>query len=394
MQQLGLRENIILGLIILLGGGLFSVGATTYKQGELLTKKKIFETVSQSIKNDSDTLKKYFSNVEKDILLIAGGANPLTDRSDTTTTGQWQRQLQTISKTLLSHNPSYYRIRYLDINGNELSRVQTTASGGIKTASQDELQNKGTYDYFKKTLTLNSGGFYYSDISLNRENNVIEVPFKPVLRIGTPVFDDTGTVSGAVVFNIAANKLFEEIQSSVTDTKKYVLNSNGDFLSHHDPSKTFGFDLGMNYKINEAMPELSYDILTSSSNSSVVKHYGADKSLRAFTKIFFDRNDKSRYWTLIHELSDENAFGDLYKTTETMIVTGLAVTGFFILLIISFITKNLIYPIINLSEAAEMVSHGDLEVKVKTSPINDELGLLLKNFNNMTNQLYEDKIVE
>jgi len=90
--------------------------------------------------------------------------------------------------TLSSHREIYDQVRYLDQTGLEVVRVNFN-SGSPAIVPTQKLQNKGERYYFKESFALNKGQIFISPLDLNIENGKIETPFKPMIRLAVPVFD-------------------------------------------------------------------------------------------------------------------------------------------------------------------------------------------------------------
>ena len=144
----------------------------------------------------------------------------------------------------------YDQIRFIDLNGNEIIRINYTDQGGL-IVPQNELQNKKDRYYFSESITLNKYGIFISPLDLNVEHGEIEMPHKPIVRIAIPVFTDTGEVFGIIILNYLAQDMlntFQEIaQNNLGDIA--LVNSDGYWLSSKDSSLAFNFmfpDLEMN----------------------------------------------------------------------------------------------------------------------------------------------------
>src|SRR5713226_908164 len=96
----------------------------------------------------------------------------------------------------------YDQIRYLGADGMEQIRVNYN-DGAPAPVLDDDLQPKGGRYYFRQTMLLSRDEVFVSPFDLNEEHGKIEEPYKPVIRIATPVFDnsDRRTLSGIVVLN-------------------------------------------------------------------------------------------------------------------------------------------------------------------------------------------------
>ncbi|RAI17248.1 cache domain-containing protein, partial [Afifella marina] len=82
-------------------------------------------------------------------------------------------------------------------------------------------------------------------IDLNREHGAVEIPKKPVLRVGTPIYDETGRAFGLIVLNIDMRPVLAKLPTNFASGRTfYVTNERGDYLVHPDAEKTFAFDFG------------------------------------------------------------------------------------------------------------------------------------------------------
>jgi len=87
------------------------------------------------------------------------------------------------------------QIRYLDDSGMEIVRVNYNKGNPVNVPAE-RLQFKGNRYYFKETISLNKGEVFVSPLDLNIEHGKIELPLKPMIRFGTPVFDGYGKKKG------------------------------------------------------------------------------------------------------------------------------------------------------------------------------------------------------
>lgn len=154
-------------------------------------------------------------------------------------------QAQALLQAFSEASEQYDQIRWIDESGLERVRVNRVASG-VEVVPLDQLQSKSQRYYVKEGLALSVGEFYFSKLDLNIEKGVIEQPLKPILRIATPIDSGGSSVQGLVVLNFAANPLLEELQNIGTRVNVAIslLNQEGYWLSHKDPSWNWGFMFG------------------------------------------------------------------------------------------------------------------------------------------------------
>jgi hypothetical protein len=136
----------------------------------------------------------------------------------------------------------YDQIRLLDKDGMEVIRVDYKDGEAISTPPS-ELQNKGSRYYFKDTIKLGLGDIFVSQLDLNVENGEVQVPRKPVMRIGTPVFDGNRRKVGIVLLNYLGAEFLGNIKRNHIGSlsELLVLNREGYYLIAHRTDDEWGF---------------------------------------------------------------------------------------------------------------------------------------------------------
>jgi len=176
----------------------------------------------------------------------------------------------------------YDQIRYIDTNGREVVRVNF--NGGIPISVPNELlQKKKERYYFSETLKLGKGEIYWSPFDLNVENNVIEKPIKPTIRIGTPVFNRKGIKTGIVLLNYYGNALINELITTGTNLSGdlMLLNKDGFWLISPDKKDEWGFMLNKKKSFASRYPQ-EWKII----NQSDQGQFYSDNGLFTFTTTY------------------------------------------------------------------------------------------------------------
>ncbi|MEW8013162.1 MAG: diguanylate cyclase [Candidatus Thiodiazotropha sp.] len=158
---------------------------------------------------------------------------------------------------------SFDQVRYLDANGQE--RVRVNYNNGTPTlVRQDRLQNKAGRYYFNDTFELSRGTLFVSPLDLNIERGEIERPLKPMIRIGTPVFDAQGDKRGIVLVNYFGQELLDSLRSSARGTAGEVmmLNRDGYWLLAPDPKDEWGFMFKNEHRFSNTYPNAWESIKT------------------------------------------------------------------------------------------------------------------------------------
>ncbi|MBN2755042.1 MAG: hypothetical protein JXR81_09330 [Candidatus Goldbacteria bacterium] len=143
--------------------------------------------------------------------------------------------------TFAAEKGKYDQIRFIDNNGMEVIRVNY-GSGKPYVVPEKDLQNKKGRYYFSDVIGLKIGEVFVSPLDLNIEYKEIEKPLKPMIRFGTPVFDENGEKTGIVLINYFGSLIFEEVRHEhQSNAKLYMLNRDGYWLFGYDDEKAWGF---------------------------------------------------------------------------------------------------------------------------------------------------------
>jgi two-component system sensor histidine kinase EvgS len=155
-------------------------------------------------------------------------------------------QLEKYFLVLARETRRYDQIRYLDANGQEVVRINYQ-NGRPTITPRQQLQNKANRYYFSDTFKLKQGEVFISPLDLNVEHGNIEVPYKPMLRYGTPVFDGAGRKKGVILLNYLGSKLLQNFKSVMQNGMSHsvmLLNRDGYWLSADNREDEWGFMLG------------------------------------------------------------------------------------------------------------------------------------------------------
>lgn len=141
-----------------------------------------------------------------------------------------------------THRRIYDQIRYLDADGDEKIRININEKGGYIVPGKD-LQNKKDRYYFTETVKLNEESVYVSPLDLNIEQGKIEIPYKPMIRLSTPIYDEKGNLQGIIVLNYLADDMLSGFRDLANNSQGEIilLNANGYRLSSSNPENDWNF---------------------------------------------------------------------------------------------------------------------------------------------------------
>lgn len=291
-------------------------------------------------------------------------------------------------KNVAEHDENIFQIRYIDGQGQEILKV-VSESGLVTIIPDNELQNKSDRSYFKSTIGIEGRKIWVSDIELNEEHGIIEVPHKSVIRFSTPVFASSGITSGILIINIDTSIELEKIMNS-SKGKITIVDDSGEFKIDSDSSKLFSSQVGTDFNIFTEQPELHENL---KKFNSLVWHDQEDTEFRLWTKLYYNPSDPERFWVILNQIPDHE-YLDL--VTNLQIINGtisLVVTSIIVLAVFMF-SRNLSRPIEELTVTSQKLARGDYNIKITEHKTTDEISQLTQSFNVMLDSLKKKEFLE
>ena len=138
-------------------------------------------------------------------------------------------------------HPLFYKISWIDDQGKELLVVKNI-KGQVNLANKNELDNQSNQFFFRQSVNLEEGEVFVSPLELEAEHGKIVEPYLPIIRISTPIFDDTHR-HGMLVISLNALDLLSKVNSDLTPPKleSMLLNKEGYWLKNDHPENEWGF---------------------------------------------------------------------------------------------------------------------------------------------------------
>jgi len=386
--KLGLRGKSALILGALISFALIATNLANYWQSRSFAENEVMELeqskssvfkreIEISLRNHNQNLLS-LHDLPPISAIIRARANNGIDPQSGDTIQEWRQRLTVIFSAFLVSHPEYLQIRYIDVVGNELVRIERARSDEILVIVGDKLQSKSDSIYVKETVKLKAGETYYSNVTLSREDGVIQVPLLPVLRMATPVFDTDGQVTSLIVLNLSTEQLFEAVKSEASGVRRELVNEKGYYIKHADASKTFGFERGFDYRLQTVEPTMA-DI--SLRHNQFIRHHKKHKEIDGFQKIFFSPRDHSRYWLLTHYIPEEIVFSGINTTFKRMLIGSILIGVLSLLIIVWFISRNILMPVVTMAKTYECFKAGDLTNRLDTATVSDEFLTLYEGIN-------------
>jgi len=177
----------------------------------------------------------------------------------------------------------YDQIRYLNLEGKEIVRVNYN-NGQPVVVKEKDLQKKDNRYYVAKTIALDKDEIYWSPFDLNIENNQIEKPYKPTIRIGTLVYNHYGRRSGVLILNFDGEKLISEFKRATANIANHIMlvNESGYWLINPSSQDEWGFMFPHGKTFADEYPMIWEQVLL---NQKLTQRY-IDKNLLTYVTIF------------------------------------------------------------------------------------------------------------
>jgi len=228
-------------------------------------KKKIWENnlrkeLQMHIYRETAGIESYLKEVMQDVSFLADTAEASEIFNDSG--GKARSELADLFVKFGYARGIYAQLRILDIGGMEIVRVDFK-NGKAIIYPKDKLQDKSSRYYFTDSVVLNKGMIYISKLDLNVENEKIEIPYNPMIRFATPIFDKSGTKKGLLILNYMASSLLQVVgdnskNSFYFNINSQLLNKDGYWLYNPEQEKCWGFmfDDKKNCSMSVENPEL------------------------------------------------------------------------------------------------------------------------------------------
>ena len=253
-----LTTRLAVAMILLVAIAVSAVGWLSYRDLEQSLLPRVLdrlETHSRLVATDLESTARNAAGdiiIFRDLAAVAGlmraRLNDGMDRVDGTKETLWRDRLTSRLSAQLAVKPAYAQMRFIGVEdgGHEIVRVDRSApNGALRAASDDELRRVGGAPWFRASIKLAPDEIYVSRIELNEENGAIVRPEVPTLRVATPIFSGS-KMYGIVVIDVDMGPALDRVRKSPRPGETaYVVDAQGGYLVHPEPSREFGWQKGM-----------------------------------------------------------------------------------------------------------------------------------------------------
>ncbi len=224
-----------------------------YMQDRAHERALVGQRVEDALELAAGKIEREMSSVTSDLLYLTRQAALQRFFADLPDSKQ---ELQQEYLRFAEEKASYDQIRLLDLQGNEIVRINYQA-GSPAIVPDAELQPKSSRYYFQQAAELKPGEVFVSPMDLNEEHGEIQTPHKPVIRFVTPVFQNQQQKQGYLVLNYLGQNLLTEFVDATRGLpgQQFVANSRGEFLYSPNPQENWGWLLGHSHSLPTRFPD-------------------------------------------------------------------------------------------------------------------------------------------
>lgn len=188
--------SIILILLILFGLILYFGGNQIYeKEAKLQHENEVSQLLSAK-----EAIEVFFSDFGQDLFFLRNLPSTKGYTGSDFESIKYRDEVKEIFYGFAKAYKQYYRIRIIDSSGYEIVRIDNKRDVTTVIVPDSDLQDKKHRYYFQEAMKLDRDQRYASPIDLNIEQGKVEIPYVPVIRLATPLFDSKGEKKGILDF--------------------------------------------------------------------------------------------------------------------------------------------------------------------------------------------------
>ena len=293
-------------------------------------------------------------------------------------------------RKFLQSKLEYYQVSIVGVEykGKELLKVIQTREN-IIIAGQNYLKSRHGEDSFGQALRLQPGQIYVSDIHLKRINDLIMVPHVPAISVSCPIYSAKGKILGVIIIDAELSSIIKDLQKLKDESALlFLANDKGEYLIHPDPEKSFAYEFGKSYKIQDDIAESGEILKGAVSNAEIasVAPIEKDDYMIAYMEKIPLSIDQSRFLLLAIASPHSEFINGAMRVCERSMAIVLLIFGFGIGLTLVF-SRFLVQPLRQITKAVSNFGKEDHDVSLPTNR-EDEIGILARSFDQMSNQIH------
>jgi len=203
-----IKQNIAILSVTIFLFILFAVAIILVTNNTISKENDLFhEKESNILADKKEEISTYFDSIEGELFFLRDSPMTRNYIDSGLEAGIYKNEAELNFYEFADRFKKYYQIRIIDSSGKESVRVDNKRDMKTVIIADKDLQDKSGKYYFEDAIILEKDEIFTSPIDLNMENGEVELPYLPVIRTATPVFNSENNKLGILILNI----YFEEI---------------------------------------------------------------------------------------------------------------------------------------------------------------------------------------
>lgn len=356
MKKRGLKKILTLSFLgVSAVAVLISSSINIYSN--FLSTKKVVAKQQQIIADDAVNQVKSFIQQKTVMLTSIGNVNNIAAENQ-------EKQILLLGK-LLGLDTAFRQMALLDMQNNELARVSR-----LTKSIKGQLTDEHKKDALSQMASVQE---YISPVYVD------DVTFEPIIIMAVPIKNATGDKSGYIMAEVNLKFMWDMMDSMKIGKKglAYVTDRKGNLIAFGDEGrvikgeKVAGLKVVTDFIKTGKMP-VNENVITAKGikGSSVVSSY-----------VTLTNPD----WAVFIELPIMEAYQPVIKNILSALL-AVMISFAIAVLIGAFLSKKITKPIIDLKNAARLISKGELDTVINVNS-RTEIGELADDFNRMVSNI-------
>ncbi len=213
---------VIILLFVLFGLVIYFGGQQIYENESKLFNKN----ADAQLLSAREVIKVFFSDSKNDLFFLRDLLSIKNYTNQNFKSADYKNEVTQLFREFARTHRQYYKIRIIDSSGYEIIRIDNTRDGSCLIVPDTQLQDKKHRYYFAEAIKLEKNQLYTSPLDLDLEGEKAEVPYLPVIRLATTLFNNKNKKRGLLILNMYASRVLELLHRNM-----FLQTEGGDLIS-------------------------------------------------------------------------------------------------------------------------------------------------------------------
>ncbi|TVM00788.1 MAG: phosphohydrolase [Candidatus Brocadia sp. WS118] len=207
---------ILLGLILYFGGKQIYEKEAQWQHGEIISQ----------LLSGKQIIEEYFFESGRNLLFLKDLWSTKGYVNSNLESIHYRRMTKEIFYDFAKVYKKYSRITIIDSSGRETIRVDNKQDDVTVIVPDSDLQNDKNQYYFQEAMQFDKGQVYTSSLDLNMQYGKVMIPYVPLIRLVTPLFNSKNDKKGILVLDLYFWKVLELLPKNM-----FIQTEDGNIMS-------------------------------------------------------------------------------------------------------------------------------------------------------------------